>query len=93
MCLSCLYGQRLVLFSGSHGERCLPLAVMLLILLLRRAAPKLYALYELPKGARAKDGSRFLLVSLWPSALFGIKSFLAAFIQPRGCAGGRFVDF
>ena len=25
--------KRLVLFSGSHGERCLPLAVMLLILI------------------------------------------------------------
>ena len=44
----------LVLVSGGHGERCLPLAVMLLILMLRRAAPRLYALMELPKGARAK---------------------------------------
>ena len=37
--------KRLVLFSGSHGERCLPLTVMLLILILRRAAPRLNALY------------------------------------------------
>ena len=43
-CYLCV-GQRLVLFSGSHGERCLPLAVMLLILILRRAAPIIYALY------------------------------------------------
>ena len=61
VCYLC-WCQRLVLFSGSHGERCLPLAVMLLILLLRRAAPRLYAVFW---GCRArKDGSRSnLLVS------------------------------
>ena len=40
--VTCL-GQRLVLFSGSHGERCLPLAVMLPILILRRGCPEAQA--------------------------------------------------
>ena len=39
VCYLC-WCQRLVLFSGSHGERCLPLAVMLLILMLRRGCPE-----------------------------------------------------
>jgi hypothetical protein len=53
--------KRLVLFSGSHGERCLPLAVMLVILMLRRAGPEaLCTLWSCPK-ARAQDGSPCLL--------------------------------
>ena len=41
-------------FSGSHGERCLPLAVILLYSDSTTSCPEAHAPYGLPKGARAR---------------------------------------
>ena len=48
---------------------------------------------ELPKGARAQMALDLLVSYRTLADYTVVKSFLAAFIQPRGCAGGRFVDF
>ena len=82
--------KRLVLFSGSHGERFFASGSMLLILMLRRAAPRLYALYGAAQKRARKDGSRFASVLHTASGLFlTAKPLRAALKQPRGLASLR----
>ena len=84
----------LVLVSGSHGERCLPLAVMLLILILRRGCPEAQDTSWAAQRRGAKMALCFASVLHTASGLFlTAKSLRAALKQLRGLASLRCTAF